>query len=48
MGMKIDLGGLDGFVSEPQCDHRNVDARLEEFHGGGVPQDVRRYPLVPQ
>jgi hypothetical protein len=38
--MKIDLGGPDVLVPEPHCDHRCIDAGVEELHGGGVPQNV--------
>ncbi len=48
MGMEIDLGGVDGLVPQPQGDDRALDAGLEEFHGGAVPENVRRDLLLPQ
>ena len=30
----IDLGRLDLFVAEPECDHRGVDAGAQQSHGG--------------
>ena len=39
--MDVDLGGLDGFMSEPESDHGGVDAGVEEAHGAGVSQGVR-------
>jgi len=44
--VQVDLGGLDRLVSEPERDHRAVDAGLEELHRSGVPKDVRRDPLT--
>ncbi|MDF0490949.1 hypothetical protein PX554_22755 [Sphingomonas sp. H39-1-10] len=41
--MQLDLRGL---TPEPQRDHRNIDARLEEFHRGSVPQDIGGDPLA--
>ncbi len=48
MGMEIGLRRQDRLMPEPQRDHREIDARLEQFHRGGVPKDMRRYPLVAQ
>ena len=36
------------FVAEPERDHGDVDAGVQQPHGGGVPQDVRRDVLVVQ
>ena len=46
VGVQIDLGGLDGLMPEPQRDHRNINARLEEFHRRTVPKDMWRDPLA--
>ena len=34
VGMHIDLGGFNRFVSEPKCDHGLIDAVMEQLHGG--------------
>ena len=34
--LQIDLGGLNRFVSEPQRDHRAIDAGLKKVHGRRV------------
>jgi hypothetical protein len=33
-------------VSEPEGDHRPVDAMLKEFRGGGVAENVRGHSLA--
>jgi hypothetical protein len=48
MSVQIDLGGVDGFVPQPQCDDGAFDAGLEELHGRAVPETVRRDPLLLQ
>src|SRR3546814_331325 len=48
MRMEVGLRRLDRLMPEPKRDHRQVDTCLEQFHRGGVPKDVRRYPLVLQ
>ena len=35
-------------VSEPQCDHRTIHARLQKVHGHRVPQAVNSDPLLLQ
>jgi hypothetical protein len=32
--VQVDLGRLDLFVAEPECDHRGVDAGAQQSHGG--------------
>lgn len=48
VGVEIDLGRLDRLMAEPQGDYRDIDAGLEKLHGGGMSQDMGRYPLVPK
>ncbi len=48
MRMAIGLRRMDRLLPEPKRDHRQVDTCPEQFHRGGVPKDVRRYPLVLQ
>ena len=43
--MDVDLGGLHGLMSEPEGDHRLIDAVMEQVHRGAVPKRVRRDPL---
>src|ERR1700676_2112803 len=45
---RIDFGTRHGGVSQPKGDLANVLRRLQHDHRAGVPQDVRRDPLVPQ
>jgi hypothetical protein len=46
IGMQVDLGGLDVFVSKPKRDHRGVDAGMQQSHCRGMPQDMHghRFP----
>lgn len=44
--MDIDLCRFDGFVAEPECDHRLVDAMLQQLHRRAVPEDVGTDTLV--
>jgi len=46
--VQVDLGGLDRFVPKPQRDDGAVDSRLQEFHGGTVPEDLRRDTLLSE
>ncbi len=46
VGVQVDLGGLDGLMSEPEGDDAPIDAALQQLHCGRVPQGVRRDPLV--
>ena len=41
-----DLRGFDRLVAEPQCDHRTIDPRLEQRHGGGMSENMRCDALV--
>src|SRR5215475_15069791 len=43
VGMQIDMRRFDAFMTEPQRDHRTIDARLQKLHRSAVPQHVRRY-----
>jgi hypothetical protein len=45
---EINLCGFNTFVTEPQCDHRTIDACLQKIHGHGVPQAVNSDTLVFQ
>ncbi len=42
--MEVDLGGLDGFVSQSEGDHRLIDPVLQQLHRRAVPEDVRADP----
>src|SRR5438094_4165383 len=48
MGVQIDLSGFDGLMPQPERNHRSIDTGLQQFHGGAVPQHVRRYSFVLQ
>src|SRR5271157_6636968 len=45
---EINLCGFNMFVTEPQCDHRTIDACLQKIHGHGVPQAVHSDTFVFQ
>src|SRR6266704_5084916 len=45
---EINLCGFNMFVTEPQCDHRTIDACLQKIHGHGVPQAVHGDTFVFQ
>lgn len=45
VGVQVRLRRLDRFMTEPQRDHRTVDAGLQQFHRSAVPQHVRRHAL---
>ena len=45
---EINLCGFNMLVTEPQCDHRTIDACLQKIHGHGVPQAVDGDPFVFQ
>jgi hypothetical protein len=36
IGIEVDLGCLDRFVTQPECDERTIYSRLEQFHSGSV------------
>ncbi len=42
VGVEVDLGGVDLLVAEPERDDGGVDAGVQQPHGGGVAQRVRR------
>ena len=42
---QIDMGGLNALVAQPQGDDRDIDSRLAQVQGGGMPEDMRRYLL---
>src|SRR5207249_8500962 len=44
--LKINLCGFNTFVTEPQGDHRTINAGLQKVHGHGVPQTVDSDTLV--
>ena len=48
VSIKIDLGGFYRLVSEPKRNHRTVNTGLQQFHGGGVAENMRRYSLLSQ
>ncbi len=35
-GFEVDLGGLDRFVTQPECDERTIHSGLQQFHCGCV------------
>jgi hypothetical protein len=39
--MDIDIGRLKALVTEPECDHGDVDAGVQEGHGRRMTKDVR-------
>jgi len=45
---EINLCGFKTLVTEPQCDHRTIDACLQKIHGHGVPQAVNSDTLAFQ
>ena len=44
--IEIDLRRLHRFVSEPQCNHRTINARSKKVHGHRVPQAVNSDALL--
>ena len=48
IGMQVDLGGLDVFVSKPERDHRGVDAGVQQSHCRGMPQDMHGHRFLHQ
>jgi hypothetical protein len=48
VGVQVDLRGFDGFMAEPQRNYCGVDPGLQQFHGSGVPQNVRCNVLALQ
>jgi len=42
----IDVGGVDGDVTEPGADGVDVHAGAEQVRGGGMPNDVRTNAFV--
>jgi len=45
---EINLCRFNMFVTQPQGDHRTIDACLQKIHGHGVPQAVHSYTFVFQ
>ncbi len=45
VGMDVDLGGLDVFVTKPERDHRLIDAVVKQVHRRAVAQRMWRDPL---
>jgi hypothetical protein len=43
VGVEIDLGGFDGLVPKPKCNHRPDYTGLQQLHSGGVGKYVRCY-----
>ncbi len=48
VGVEVHLGRLRGFVAEPERDHAQVDAAVQQRHRGGLPQGVRRDDFLAQ
>jgi|SRR6478752_824124 len=48
VGVQVNLGGGDLFVTEPKRHHRDIRARLEQSHSCGVPQGVHADVLAAQ
>ncbi len=46
--VQIDLGGLHGFVAQPDRNERAVDTGLEQFHCRGVAEHMRCDPLLDE
>ena len=42
---EVNLCGFQALVTEPQCDHRSINACLQKVHGHGVPQTVDGDPF---
>ena len=40
IGVEVDLGRLDAFMSEPERDRRDIDAGLEQVHRAGMAKNV--------
>ena len=39
--LEVNLRGLHRFMPEPKRNHCSIHAGLQQFHGGGVPKDMR-------
>ena len=48
VGVDVDLGCFGVLVPEPERNHGDVDAGLQQCHGGGMPQHVGRDSLAAQ
>lgn len=48
VAVRAGLCGFSGFVAEPEGDHGDTDARVQERHRRAVPQGVRGDVLVGQ
>ena len=42
VGMEVDLGGFHLLVTQPESDDRGIHTRVQQSHGGRVPQHVQR------
>jgi hypothetical protein len=45
VGVQVDLGGFDRFVTQPDGDECAVYPSLEQFHRSGVAEYMRRHSL---
>lgn len=48
VSIEIDLSGFNRLMAEPKSNHRAIHPSLEQFHGRGVPKDMRGYALLSQ
>ena len=46
--VRVHLGRFYGLVAEPEGDHGNVHASVQESHGAGMSQHVGGYFLGPK
>jgi len=42
VGIEINLSGFDGLMAELKRNHGSIHSDLQQLHGSGVPQDMRR------
>ena len=40
VGLQVDLGRIDAFMTEPERDDGGIDASVQQLHGRGVAQQV--------
>ncbi len=43
--MKVHLGGLDLFVTQPERDHGAINTVVKQVHGSGIP--IHTDPMPP-
>ena len=48
VGIEIDLSGFHRLMTQPKGNHGAIHAGLEQFHSGGVPEDMWGYALLSQ